>query len=116
MTDDVLVVFTTMPDAARAQDLAQVLVESRTAACVNVLAPCRSVYRWQGAVESAGEIPMMIKTTRARYADLERQLRASHPYAVPEIVAVPVMAGWPGYLDWLRESVAPAHGSTGTGP
>lgn len=107
MTDEVLVVFTTMPDAARAQDLAQALVESRTAACVNVLAGCRSVYRWQGAVESAEEIPLMIKTTRSRYPELERELRARHPYEVPEIVAIPVAAGWPGYLDWVRESASP---------
>lgn len=116
MTDQVLVVFTTMPDNGKAQDLARILVESRTAACVNVLAPCRSVYRWQGAVETGDEVSMMIKTTRARYAELERELRARHPYAVPEIVAIPVMAGWSDYLDWVRESVAPVHGSAGTGP
>lgn len=100
-------VFTTMPDAARAQHLARMLVESHTAACVNVLAGCRSVYRWQGGVETADEIPLMIKTTRSRYTDLERQLRAHHPYELPEIVAIPVTGGLPGYLDWVRDAVAP---------
>jgi len=108
MTDDVLMVFTTMPDAARAEHLARTLIESRTAACVNILAGCRSVYRWRGAVESADETPLVIKTTRSRYPDLERELRALHPYEVPEIVAIPVMAGLAGYLDWVRDSVAPA--------
>lgn len=106
MTDEVLMVFTTMPDAAQARDLAQTLIESHAAACVNVLAGCRSVYRWQGAVESADEIPMVIKTTRSRYPDLERELRARHPYEVPEIVAIPAATGFAGYLDWVRESVA----------
>jgi periplasmic divalent cation tolerance protein len=99
-------VFTTMPDAAQAHDLARMLVESHAVACVNVLPGCRSVYRWQGAVESADEISMVIKTTRSRYPDLERELRAHHPYQVPEIVAIPVAIGLPGYLDWVRESVA----------
>jgi periplasmic divalent cation tolerance protein len=107
MPDEVLMVFTTMPDAAQAQDLARVLIESHTAACVNVMSGCHSLYRWQGAVESAGEIPLLIKTTRSRYPDLERELRAHHPYELPEIVAIPVVAGSLAYLDWVRSSVAP---------
>ncbi len=107
MIDEVLVVFTTMPDDATAQDLARALVESRTAACVNVLSGCRSVYRWQGAVESADEIPLMIKTTRGRYPELERELRARHPYELPELVAVPAVAGLSGYLDWVRAATLP---------
>lgn len=107
MIDEVLVVFTTMPDEEAAQDLARALVESRTAACVNVLSGCRSVYRWQGAVESADEIPLMIKTTRGRYPELERELRSRHPYELPELVAVPAVAGFSGYLDWVREATLP---------
>jgi periplasmic divalent cation tolerance protein len=106
--DEVLVVFTTLPDDAAARDLARALVESRTAACVNVLSSCRSVYRWQGAVESADEIPVIIKTTRGRYPDLERELRSRHPYELPELVAVPAVAGLSGYLDWVREATLPA--------
>ena len=65
------------------------------------LAPCRSVYRWKGAVESAEEHPMLIKTTRGRYAPLEAAIRAGHPYELPEIIAVPLAAGFSAYLDWV---------------
>jgi periplasmic divalent cation tolerance protein len=61
------------------------------------------VYRWQGKIERAGEVPMLIKTTRAAYAQLEETLRTLHPYAVPEIVALPVTAGLPAYLDWVAQ-------------
>ncbi|MCM8564620.1 divalent-cation tolerance protein CutA [Thauera linaloolentis] len=104
----VLIVFTSLPDTASAQALATAVVEAGLAACVNILAPCRSVYRWQGAVERADEVPLLIKTTRARYAGLEAAIRARHPYELPEIVAVPVVLGLPGYLDWVAAGTAPA--------
>ena len=97
-----LLVFTSLPDAASAEALANALIDQRLAACVNVLAPCTSVYRWQGATETATEVPLLIKTTPARYAALEAAIRAHHPYELPEIVAVPVMQGLPGYLDWVE--------------
>ena len=97
----ILLVLTSLPDEASAQALATALVSERLAACVNVLAPCRSVYRWQGAIESAAEIPLLIKSTTARYAALETAIRARHPYELPEIVAVPVAHGLPEYLAWL---------------
>ena len=96
-----LLVLTNVPDAATAEKLAHALVDARVAACVNVLAPCRSIYRWQGAVESAAEIPLLIKTTRAAYPLLEQIVRAEHPYDVPELIAVPIQQGLPAYLDWL---------------
>lgn len=96
-----LLVLTNVPDAATAEKLAHALVDARAAACVNVLAPCRSIYRWQGAVESAAEIPLLIKTTRAAYPLLEQIVRAEHPYDVPELIAVPIQQGLPAYLDWL---------------
>ena len=102
----VLLVLSTLPDAERAQDLARVLIESRLAACVNVLAPCRSVYRWQEAVEEAVEIPVLIKTTAGRYDELEALVRAHHPYELPEIIAVPVGRGLPGYLAWVAGETA----------
>ena len=74
------------------------LVEKQLAACVNMLAPCRSVYRWKGAVQQEEEHPMLIKTTAERYAELEQALRAGHPYELPEIVAVPIERGLPAYL------------------
>lgn len=96
-----LLILTNLPDEASARDLATALVSRRLAACVNVLAPCHSVYRWQGAIESAQEVPLLIKTTAARYADLEAAIRAAHPYELPEIIAVPIAHGLPGYLDWV---------------
>ncbi|MDR3087478.1 MAG: divalent-cation tolerance protein CutA [Azoarcus sp.] len=104
---DPLLVFTTLPDEADARALAARLVEAQLAACVNILAPCVSVYRWQGAVESAAETPMLIKTTRARYPALEAALRAAHPYELPELIAVPVACGLTAYLDWVAASVTP---------
>ncbi len=99
--DDVLLVLSSLPDAAAAQQLANTLIDRRLAACVNVFAPCVSVYRWQGAVEQAAEVPVWIKTTAGRYAALEAALRELHPYELPEIVAVPVVRGLPDYLQWV---------------
>jgi periplasmic divalent cation tolerance protein len=96
-----LLVFTNLPDTAQAEKLAQRLVDDRVAACVNILGPCRSIYRWQGAVERADEVPMLIKTTAARYAEVEALVRAHHPYEVPELIAIPITQGLPAYLGWL---------------
>lgn len=101
-----LLVFTSLPDAASAETLASALIGRRLAACVNILAPCTSIYRWQGATETATEVPVLIKTTPARYAALEAAIRARHPYELPEIVAVPVTQGLPGYLDWIVAETA----------
>jgi periplasmic divalent cation tolerance protein len=98
---ETLLVITTLPDTASARELAGALVAARLAACVNILAPCRSVYRWQDKVEDAEEVPLFIKTTAARYAALESAIRARHPYELPEIVAVPIDRGLPAYLDWV---------------
>ena len=100
-----LLVLTTLPDKAGADALAARLVEQHLAACVNILAPCESVYRWQGAVETASEIPLFIKTTRDRYPALEAAVRAMHPYEIPELVALPITTGLPAYLDWVAASV-----------
>lgn len=96
-----LLVLTNLPDRASAEQLADALIEARAAACVNILAPCRSVYRWQGAVQRDEEYPVLIKTTREAYAVLEAAIRARHPYELPEIVAVPIEHGLPAYLAWL---------------
>ncbi len=101
-----VLVITTLPDEASARNLAQTLVETRLAACVNVLGACRSVYRWRGTVAEADEIPLLIKTRSERYAELEALLCSRHPYAVPEIIALPIERGLPAYLAWLDESTA----------
>ena len=98
---ETLLVFTQLPDTASANDLAAHLLEERLASCVNVLAPCQSRYRWQGKVELAEEIPLIIKTTSARYPLLEQAIRARHPYELPEIVAVAAVHGLPAYLEWV---------------
>lgn len=98
---ETLLVITHLPDAASADAMARRLVEQRLAACANVLAPCLSVYRWQGRIEDAQEVPLLIKTTTARYAALEDAIRATHPYELPDIVAVPVAQGLPAYLAWV---------------
>jgi periplasmic divalent cation tolerance protein len=96
-----LLVLTNLPDRAAAEHLAETLVEQRLAACVNLLAPCRSVYRWKGALQRDEEHPLLAKTTTARYAALEAAIRAAHPYELPEIVAVPIERGLPEYLTWI---------------
>ena len=103
---DTLIVLTNLPDRESADALARALIEAQLAACVNILAPCTSVYRWQGAVETAAEVPLLIKTTAGRYPALETAIRARHPYELPEIVAVPVVLGLPAYLDWVAREVA----------
>jgi len=101
-----LLVLTNLPDRGAAEKLADILVAQRVAACVNILAPCRSVYRWQDAVQHDEEHPVLIKTTQARYGELERAIRAAHPYELPEIIAVPVERGLPAYLDWVAAETA----------
>lgn len=96
-----LLVITTLPDTTQAESLARTLVDARVAACVSVQPPCTSVYRWQGAVETATETMLFIKTTSSRYAALEALVREHHPYDVPELIALPVERGLPAYLDWL---------------
>src|SRR5919206_3348568 len=96
-----LLVLTNLPDRAAAERLAELVVQKNLAACVNILAPCRSVYRWKDAVQHDEEHPMLIKTTTERYAALEAALRAGHPYELPEIIAVPIERGLPAYLDWV---------------
>ncbi|WP_211460598.1 divalent-cation tolerance protein CutA [Collimonas silvisoli] len=98
---DALLIFTNLPDALSAQALARQLVERKLAACVNILPAVQSVYRWQGVVEQASEVTLLIKTVASRYAELESAIKAIHPYGLPEIIALPIAAGLPAYLDWI---------------
>lgn len=99
----IILVVTHLPDQASAERLAATLVENGLAACVNILAPCLSVYRWQGAVEKATEIPLLIKTRAERYPELEATIRTQHPYELPEIITLPVSGGLSAYLDWVEK-------------
>ncbi len=107
MIDNVLVVLTNCPDVEVADRIARTIVEQRLAACVNRLASVESVYRWQGALERVTEVPLLIKTTRERYAEIEQAIRALHPYEVPEIIAMPVSAGLASYLRWVADETQP---------
>lgn len=98
----VIAVLTNLPDSESAFNLARELVGLRLAACANVLAPATSFYRWKGRDEQATEHPLLIKTTQARYAELEQAIRDRHPYDLPEIIAWPVQSGWRDYLDWVE--------------
>jgi periplasmic divalent cation tolerance protein len=104
---EILLVLTNCPDEETAARIALSLVENRLAACVNSLAPVESTYRWQGKVEQVIEIPLLIKCTRERYAALEQAIRQLHPYTVPEIIAVPVVAGFAPYLRWVADETTP---------
>ena len=99
--NDILLVFTNLPDGPSAEKLARHLVESRVAACVSQLAPCISTYRWKKNIETSTEVPLLIKTTQAAYPRLEQLIQEAHPYELPEIIAVPLAAGLPSYLDWV---------------
>ena len=96
-------VLTTCPDAELAGRIAHTLVNEKIAACVNVLPPMQSVYRWRGRVESATEQLLVIKTRVADYPTVEKRIRELHSYELPEVIAVPIATGLPAYLAWLND-------------
>jgi periplasmic divalent cation tolerance protein len=104
---NVLLVLTNCPDEASAGRIAVHLVAQQLAACVNQLAPMASTYRWHGAIETAVEVPLMIKCTAERYPLVEQAIRELHPYEVPEIIALPLTAGYAPYLRWVVEQTQP---------
>jgi periplasmic divalent cation tolerance protein len=108
MTPDVLVVLSTFGSIDEARTVCRQLVEERLAACANLVPAMESIYRWQGAVESATETMAILKTTAEGFARLEARLRALHSYEVPEIVALPVHQGAEAYLRWVGENVGGA--------
>ncbi len=97
-----LIVITNTPNREVALAIARALIERRLAACVNVLAECTSVYRWQGKLETASEVPVVIKTRAAIYDEVEAAIKSLHPYELPEIVAVSVERGLPDFLQWVN--------------
>ncbi len=108
-----ILVLCTCPNESAALEIARILVKEGLAACVNRLAPVTSVYRWEGQICEASEQLLLIKTTNARYEALEMRLKALHPYEIPEIIAIPVVAGSSPYLAWLAAATdAPTADST----
>jgi periplasmic divalent cation tolerance protein len=104
--EDFVVVLVTAGSAEEARRLGRALVEERLAACVNVVGPVRSIYRWQGAVEEADECLLVVKARAADVGALEARVRALHSYEVPELIALPLRAGSAPYLAWLADATA----------
>ena len=98
---ETLLVLTNCPDEETANTIALAVVEAGLAACVNIMPRIQSIYRWQGKVESATEIPLFIKCTVASYPALEKLVASLHPYETPEIIALPIAHGLPAYLNWV---------------
>lgn len=119
MTDEAnkyRLVLTNMPDRETALKLARSLVGKRLAACANVMDGCSSIFRWQGEVQSEREIPVLIKTRADRFASLQQEILACHPYELPENIAVPVVAGFQPYLDRVSAEVDTAAQTRTGGP
>ena len=109
---DIQLIITNLPNRDIAQKLATRLVESGLAACVNILAPCTSVYTWQDTLETAEEYPLLIKALKNNYSAIEQAILELHPYELPEIIALPIVGGSFKYLSWIatvssRESATP---------
>jgi periplasmic divalent cation tolerance protein len=102
-----ILVLCSCPDESVALDIARELVTQGLAACVNRLSPITSIYQWAGRICEESEQLLLIKTTATRYEALEMRLKALHPYEIPEIIAIPVVAGSPQYLDWLATATNP---------
>jgi periplasmic divalent cation tolerance protein len=101
---DIAVVLTTFPADRDPAPLAKTLVEERLAACVNILPPMTSIYRWEGAVEQADERQLLVKTSTARLEALQQRIAELHPYDVPELLVLPVIGASAAYAVWMRES------------
>ena len=104
MTDAVLVL-TTAGNETEAQKIAHELVESRLAACVNIVPQIQSVYRWEGKVETSEEYLLIIKTTKSRRADVQAAIRELHSYELPECIVISMEGGSAEYLKWIEDSV-----------
>lgn len=102
-----LLCLTTCPDFDTAQRIADALVEERLAACVNFLPGMHSTYRWKGKVEHAGEVLLLIKTTRVRLPAVQERIVALHPYELPEVLSVEA-GGLPAYLQWIAQETDPS--------
>jgi periplasmic divalent cation tolerance protein len=99
-TTKVLIV-STCPDQETAENIARLLVSEKLAACVNILPNIRSIYSWQGQIESASELLLLIKATDNNYLAIENLIKSVHPYECPEIIAISIVKGSPEYLNWI---------------
>lgn len=106
MTSDHCLIVSTCPDAACAEQIARSLLDRKLAACVNVLPGVKSFYTWKGNCENDEEHLLLIKTLSGAYSVVEKAILELHPYELPEIIAVPIAAGLPGYLTWITQNTA----------
>lgn len=102
-----ILIITNFSDKKTALALAEALLGQQLAACVNMLGPCTSLYRWQGNIESVEEIPVLIKTRRQNYDRIEQLIKMMHPYELPEVIVVPITGGLPAYLQWIADETIP---------
>ena len=107
MTDKI-VVFNTCGSLDEAERLSRRLVNEKLAACVTVISPVRSFYRWKGEVTDSSEWLLMIKTARHMFEPLRAVLESAHSYELPEVIAIPLIEGSPNYLAWIEQGVKPA--------
>ena len=107
MSTGIRIVLCSCPDPDTAARIARQLLETRLAACVNLVPGLTSLYHWQGTLESAQETLLLIKTTEACYPSLETLILKHHPYELPEILAIPIEQGLSAYLEWVRQCVKP---------
>ena len=115
MTDKV-VVLVICGSNEEAERNARALVEARLAACVNILGPVRSIYRWEGKLNDDQEVLLLIKTSRALFDQVRRTVEKAHSYEVPEVICLPIIDGAPNYLNWLADSVAESPQPTAPAP
>jgi len=101
--EEYLIVLITAPNEEEAAKIARELVDSKLAACVNIIRNLRSIYRWQGRIEDEGEVLMIAKTRRSLFEALQNKVKELHSYTVPEIIGLPIIAGSEDYLKWLGE-------------
>jgi periplasmic divalent cation tolerance protein len=102
---DPIVVLVTCGSEEEALRIANALVKAHLAACVNLVAPIRSIYRWEGKIWDEKEWLLIIKTQKDRFEELEKKVKSLHSYSVPEIISLPITEGSSGYLDWIRENI-----------
>lgn len=103
MMSEPMIVFVTCGSEEEALNISRALVEEQLAACVNLISPVRSIYRWEGKIWDEKEWLLIIKAQRKRFDELEKKVKSLHSYSVPEIIALPIIAGSSSYLDWLAE-------------
>lgn len=103
--NEACVLFCTVPSEEVGVAIARALLDEQLVACVNIVPQVRSLYRWQGKIEDERELLLIMKSERARYAQLETRVRALHPYEVCELIALDVSAGSPPYLAWIKDSL-----------